>query len=684
VGAILGTVLGVASACLARRAPLPEGVLPPTLVQMSGAVLVSAAFFAFVLVLTALPTWRLLPRFRVVALAIQGTWVGLWTLVHLTSTVLRALSGAYLTRGVVEFAMAGDLHFFVGIAGDYARYFVLLLSAVSVIALGIVFALRWELRRVEIDRPRARPLLLGIPVAILVVGIVPARFLAGLEAASPAVALGASLDPTIDDDPIATPEENEEVSDRPTVKKPTVTDGPSQAEGARWREQIKTLPPKKTNVILLTLESIRPQHLGYMGYERDTTPNLDRIAKQSLRMRRAWTTATHSNYAQMAILSSLFPRRSTGLDVYRRLDYPRVLLHDVMHHFGYSTATISSQDETWQGMIKFQQTGTPTFYRHSKDYRWNHIDTGAELVVVDHVTVDTAIDWMTRQGDKPFALYVNFQATHFPYRLQTGVPRPFQPTEIPRGHFNYLGYPESDRQAAINRYDNALRYVDEQIGKLTAHLEKKGQLEDTLWVITADHSESFHDHGQVTHGKTLFDSEARVPLLVHYPAKLKPADVYEPVSHVDILPTILDLLDVPSHPSFQGRSFASKNVESHAENAIFMNIQGLRMAEAVVCWPWKLVVDRTSRTVQLYDLERDPEELDDRAKHQPEIAQTLRATLSAQMTAQLAYHKKGSEGLGQRYAPRLLACPELPGSPNASIRPASSDPDAGTAPPKKN
>jgi len=301
------------------------------------------------------------------------------------------------------------------------------------------------------------------------------------------------------------------------------------------------------------------------------------------------------------------------------------------------------------------------------------------------VTVDTAIDWMTRQGDKPFSLYVNFQATHFPYRLQRGIPRPFEPTEIPRGHFNYLGYPESDRQAAINRYDNALHYVDEQIGKIVAYLEKNGTLKDTLWVITADHGESFHDHGQVTHGKTLYDTEARVPLLVHWPAQVTPGDVYEPVSHIDILPTILDLLEVPSHPSFQGRSFVGKSTPApHEQSAIFMNIQGLRSAEAVVCWPWKLIVDRTSRSVQLYDIERDPDELDDRVKHEPDIARTLRASLSAQMTAQLAYHKKGSAGLGQRYAPRLLSCPELPGSPRASIRATGSDPDAGAATPQKN
>jgi hypothetical protein len=80
----------------------------------------------------------------------------------------------------------------------------------------------------------------------------------------------------------------------------------------------------------------------------------------------------------MAILSSLFPRRGTMLDQYGRLDYPRFLSHDLFHQLGYRTATISSQDETWQGMRRFEDTGTPTLFVHAPDYTGQHIDTGTE------------------------------------------------------------------------------------------------------------------------------------------------------------------------------------------------------------------------------------------------------------------------------------------------------------------
>jgi arylsulfatase A-like enzyme len=287
---------------------------------------------------------------------------------------------------------------------------------------------------------------------------------------------------------------------------------------------------------------------------------------------------------------------------------------------------------------------------------------------------------------------VNFQATHFPYRLPPEATAPYQPTATTRGRFNYLGYPEKDRDAAVNRYDNALHYVDEQIGGLERALDALGLLDDTIWVITADHGESFHDHGQVTHGKTLFDTEARVPLLVHWPAKLTPADVEEPVSNMDVLPTILDLLKVPPHPAFQGKSFAAPSTRSAEPPAVYMNIQGLRSAEAVVCWPWKLIVDRSARTTRLFDLERDPTEKEDRVHRDPVVAERLRATLAAQIGAQMSYHKKGNPALSERYAPRMLACPALPevqrasATPESTGRPTRTRPaeviPAGPAPPK--
>jgi arylsulfatase A-like enzyme len=676
-GSALGACLGVVGALALVATARAPGSLPIRFTQLTGSALFTTAVVGLGALLLGALTFPLL-RWRggrTAAVSLFGAIAGAFALAHLASAALRFLSGAYLSIGAIDFLLAGGSHLVLTMVRGYSLPILALIALSG--SVGFVVALR--MRSVSSGAPSTGPLRFelgraSLPVALAGLAFLPAHFVRNLDLASPELAFVASLDP----EPIDPEPPDEEASsaapqahERPH---PEVVAGPPQSEGEKWAGAVVKLPKRHTNVLLLTLESLSPKHLGYMGYARATTPNLDRIASQSVRFRRAWTTATHSNYAQMAILSSLFPRRQSGLDVYKRLDYPRVLLHDVFHELGYATATISSQDETWQGMIKFEQTGTPTFFRHSRDFEGLTVDIGSELVVLDHVTVGVAADWIRRQGDKPWSLYVNLQATHFPYRLMPGIPAPYQPTTVTRGQFNYLSYPESDHQAVVNRYDNALQYVDEQIGKLEKSLDRLGELEDTIWIITADHAEAFHDHGQVTHGKTLYDSEARVPLLVHWPAKLEPADVDEPVSTLDVLPTVLELLGLPPHPAFQGRSFAEPDAHAKNPTGVFMNIQGLRSAEALVCWPWKLIVDRSDRSVHLFNLDRDPGELDDCIEQEPDAAQALRATLGAQINAQLEYHKKGSPALEQRFAPRLLACPSLAGPREVATTPESKPP----------
>jgi len=431
---------------------------------------------------------------------------------------------------------------------------------------------------------------------------------------------------------------------------------PPLSEGEAWKRALTNMRGPRPNVLLLMLESVGIDHLSYRGYARPTTPNLDRLARAGLDMTRAWSTATHSNYSQMAILSSLFPRRGHGLDVYDTLDYPRVLFHDVFHLLGYETATISSQDEYWQGMRRFQDTGTPTFYWHSEDYQGSKLDTGTERVVPDGATLDVIVEWLNRDRNGPWALYVNFQATHFPYLLPQDAQRLWEPDEPTRATFNYLRYPESEREIALNRYDNALAYVDTQIGKLVSYLESTNQLDDTLFVVTSDHGEAFFHKGLVTHGKTLYDFEARVPLIVHWPRRIDPETRDEPVSNLDLMPTVLDFLEVPAHPSYQGRSF--RNAQADYVEPIYMNIQGLRFADGIICWPYKFVFDRTDTREFLFDLSRDPHEEENLIDRDPARAHKLAETLNAQLQAQLDYHLTVSVRSSE-FQPRLNPCPAL-------------------------
>lgn len=650
--------IGVAE--LAGAAPLAPGV------KLVGVAATVGLFAALSVALGLIGALGLRRRWsRRVALILSSGFATLFVVAHLFGLVVRVMSGSFVTRGGLEFMLGSAPHFLDAALVGYARY----TYPLAILALGVGVGIGLYLRR-PASHVSGDVLRRALPEVVLLASLGPAAlFVAagdhcvGVARSSPELALLASLDSSWE------LPEGDAVESKPLRPQ----DGLPRGSADRWEQLVATAgnsaPAHRPNVLFLMLESVGPEHLGFNGYTRGTTPNLDKIAARSARFNRVWTTATHSNYAQMALLSSLFPRRGAGLDMYTRLDYPRMLFHDVFYRLKYQVATISSQDETWQGMLRFQRTGTPVEFWHAKDFEGTHVYTGSEHVVPDAETAARAAKYIEEHRSEPWALYVNFQMTHFPYALPDGAAEPYKPTE-PQGPFNYLYYSESDLGVVKNRYDNALRYVDAQIGRLRQALEASGQLQDTIWVITSDHGEAFYHHGGVTHGKTLYDEESRVPLLLHWPAGLEGQDVDEPVSHLDVLPTLLDMVGVPPHPSHQGQSVRrlmlssdeqAKLPEAAPHPAVFMNIQGIRNADGVVCWPWKLVLERSSRQVMLFNLEADAGEQQNRVIQESRVASELAHVLETQMTAQSKYHRKVGGRQHTHFQPRLLACPELPG-----------------------
>ncbi len=568
-------------------------------------------------------------------------WLAAITAFHVIADGFLAEGGAELSYGALEFFANG-----LGeLTGPVLRdHFPLVLGG-GLLALALGCVTTWWATRYTREEPSSGGIAIALLVSLVPVIVVPFLLergaLAWVREATPELALSESVF-----------ERRREVPEVPPIYR--AAPGKPLASAAAWKEKAVASRGPRPNVLITVLESVSTDHLGYLGYERAVTPGLDRIAQRSVRFLQARTTATHSNYAQMAVLSSLFPRRYTGLDTYHRLDYPRTLWHDMLAPLDYATATISSQDERWQGMLRFETTDTPTTFHAAHLHDGPLLDLGTEKVVPDHVTRAKLLEHIDRARG-PWAVYVNFQATHFPYKLPESAPKPFGPWRPTPKTFRYLSYPTAERGVVINKYDNALRYVDAQLEAIYTHLSEKGLLDDTLWIITADHGEMFHNHGLVTHGRSLFEGEARVPLLIHWPRRLGPADVTRSVSTLDVLPTIADLLEVEPHPSFQGQSLLHPE---EPERAVFMNIQGMASQDGVVCYPYKLTLDRNHAKYALYDIEVDPGETTDLYQERRSIAEALRTLLTTQMRAQLAYHApERPEQRKQTFAPRLLSCP---------------------------
>lgn len=567
-----------------------------------------------------------------------------------TAEAFRISSGAPVNLGTLEFVQAS----FSQLAGPVLVEYAPLALVLAIFVLGLSAFVYWVLSR-PLEGARR-------PGEIVGRGVLSFVMLLGLlfTLTSPGLAQASGLNRTADLALMASiafrAEERAEIEEKARRLGVEVPRGAPLADGDLWRKAARHLAGPRPNVVLVMMESVGIDHVGYHGYARPTTPSLDRIAAGSRRFLNARTTATHSNYAQMAALSSLFPRRYSGFDAYKRLDYPRFLWHDFLATFGYETATHSSQDETWQGMLRFQTTETETQFHHSLTYEGKPMRMGAEKVVPDEITVTRAIQWLERT-EGPFGLYVNLQSTHFPYRVPPGAPEPYQPTRPTKGKFHYLDYPASDVPVVKNRYDNALSYVDKQIGRLFLYLEKSGRLENTVFIVTSDHGESFGENGLVTHGRSLFEEEARVPLLIHFPHAVPAGDDHRLASTLDVLPTVASLMAVLSHPSFQGASLLG---EGDPSRPVFLNIQGMKSAEAVICGSYKFVSSRSAESEALYNIELDPRETKNLLTELPEVSDKLKTLLRAQMQTQMRYYSPQDTSLRTtRFAPRLASCPAL-------------------------
>lgn len=649
-GLVHGTVVSVAAQIALRMTDTYQGIIPLARHRVAGAVLlgcahalVAAAIFGAIALVARRARAERISLFVAAALAIlAGT--------HVLGTVLVILTGSPLTSSGLAYFMNSS----AGIGREVLRRFPLHLAgiALAITLLGALAQRGLRFALVRAKRPiawrSAAPAFAMVAVAALALAqIRESAFFAGVKILLPEAAFAASTQ-TRRLHRAALGTRSNEFMARALESPGKETEGP-------WR---LALDPKKRrpNVVLVVAEAIRVHHLGYMGNTRATTPNLDRLAKDSLRFDHAYTTATHSNYAQMSILSSLFPRRGSTLDMYQKLHYPRMLLHDVAYAAGMRTATISSQDETWQGMKRFEDTGTPTYFRHSPDHEGPHLDIGTEHVVPDEETVTHALGWIDQQRGETFSLYVNLQATHFPYELPASAPRPFKPYD-PRGAYSFVGWDASENETVRNRYDNAVHYVDAQVGRLVEGLRERNLLDSTIFVFTADHGELFHEHGLVTHARSLHEGEARVPIIVRSPGAVDRAVVTTPVSTLDILPTILDYAGIPPHPSHQGRSL--RPGAATPEPAVFMNIQGWTQQAAVVCYPYKYILDEATGAEFLYDIAADPDETTNLMRAAPDTADLLADVLDAQLRAQVVYHEGEAELWNTHFAPRLLACPPL-------------------------
>ncbi|MFH1789035.1 MAG: sulfatase [Candidatus Altiarchaeota archaeon] len=312
------------------------------------------------------------------------------------------------------------------------------------------------------------------------------------------------------------------------------------------------------NVIVILVDSLRADHLGCYGYPRNTSPNIDALAGQSIQYNHAFSAAPWTSASVASLFTSFYPsahgvtalseRGSETVSSILSADF--VTLAEALKENGYATYGVTAN--AWitprlgftQGFDVFQELD----YKDGGDAENL---TGVALDFID--SADTA---------RPFFMYLHFMDSHMPYE-----PLP----EFDVFNESLDGY-SGESQNKINKYDGEILYLDIKLGEFFTHLKEKGIYDKTLIVFLADHGEQFGEHGSMGHGKSVYNVETHVPLLIKSGGVGAERD--DTVSLVDVYPTILDIIGVRINHTIQGESLlAGKQGGAFSETTYLVDEQ---------------------------------------------------------------------------------------------------------------
>lgn len=413
----------------------------------------------------------------------------------------------------------------------------------------------------------------------------------------------------------------------------------------------------RPDIYFLAVESLRADVLFQVHQGREVAPNLNALARRSVVFTRAYAQSTHTDYALVSCLSSLYPLRSRQHHFYSKSDpYPKTMVYDLLKADGYRTAVITSDNTTWGRMRNIlhsdsldlyldAETGLmPTYIpaRSSidKEFKAGVLKAGT---IPDHITMDYALAWLDEQHastSAPIFLHTFFQDAHWPYEIAEDKERPFQPCEIGKEEGTFTRFPSGRLENYRNAYLNAVHEVDKQIARLIAYLDQSGRTSNSIVVICGDHGEAFMEHGLVTHAGPPVEVVIRVPMLIFAPGFLEPKFDDYPVQQIDLVPTVCAMIGFEPHPNFQGINVLARDRPRPETRELYVHVQsGICGAESIIQGGrWKYWKNRTLRKVGFHDLQTDPQEKINLLEKSPGQQSPLLKKMERWRNAQLAYY----------------------------------------------
>ncbi len=294
--------------------------------------------------------------------------------------------------------------------------------------------------------------------------------------------------------------------------------------------------PERQNLLLISIDTLRADHLGCYGYERDTSPNLDRLAREGVVFEHAYSTAAWTLPSHASLFTGLYPSEHGVVSTRHRLPDAQTLLPEVLAGLGYRSAGIVSTVPYLRRAYGFRQGWENYDDRslYTKTRQWQKLSLSAELY-------KGTLQQLDRLGKGPFFLFVHDYDVHSRYLPPPPFDRRFGPPPSPAPPPKNETW-QAQRDRLVPQYDGEIAWVDSWIGKLVDELRRRDLLERTVVAVVSDHGEEFHEHGQWEHNKNLYDSVLHVPWIVRFPGgRHAGTRISTPVSLVDVPATLLAL-----------------------------------------------------------------------------------------------------------------------------------------------
>ncbi len=437
--------------------------------------------------------------------------------------------------------------------------------------------------------------------------------------------------------------------------------------------------PTPQRVVLISIDTLRADHLGLYGYERFTSPNLDALGREGAVFEDAAATAPWTLPSHASMLTGLAPAEHGVVSSDFALSDGIPTLASLLRQRGFATAAVVNA--LWLDRENFGLTRDFEQYRFVRDPDYARRSPSTQIT-------DQAIEWLRAAGDSRLFVFIHYYDVHADYASLPAYERlfvePYQgsadgtawqimrfnfepehirrcqqafdpafcsfgSTEKPRlldGSFEPVILEAADAQHLEALYDAGIRQMDNEIGRFIAFLRDEGLLDGTLLIVTSDHGEEFLEHGRLDHFLTTYQESLRVPLILRGPGVPAGLRIAGPVSSVDIVPTVLALIGGQSKTAFakpfDGLDltplFGGSEVTGLASRTIFGEASGGLQYEDTLkgVYPvyssarrgrYKGVYEAHAGVLALFDLAVDPTEQHDIAAREPALAAELKAVL---------------------------------------------------------